>query len=66
MSSGIASKTEVGGTIYGVIKKLVGGLMRCECRRHEPVSVSGGTLTKEILKSEVSQCPEMQSNSLAE
>jgi hypothetical protein len=28
VSSGIASKTEVGGTIYGVIKKLVGVSVR--------------------------------------
>jgi hypothetical protein len=32
---------------------------------HEPLSGSGGMLTQNILKSEASQSPEKQSNSLA-
>jgi hypothetical protein len=42
----VASKAEVGGTIYGIIKKLVSGPVRIV--NAEGISRSGGTLTQEI------------------
>ena len=67
MSSGIASKTEVGGTGYaGVIKIQEIGVCASEgAAKGMSLLTSLGMLTKKILKYEASQSPEMQSSSLA-